>query len=112
VRTRIEVDAHEAEAMLRRLADAARPYSRFYPALQSAAEQGASMISGVARDTGELAGSIQAGGREAPGLIVSDLDYARFVFGGTSRMEAQPPLVPEGAIATILADEVAELIFG
>lgn len=112
MRTLVAVDAHEAVAMFERLAAASRPYSRFYPALQSAAEQGASMISGVAHDTGELAGSIQAGGREGPGLIVSDLDYARFVFGGTSRMGAQPPLVPEGAIATILADEVAELIFG
>lgn len=70
------------------------------------------MISNVRRGTtGELAGSVKAGGRDGPGLIVSDVEYARFVFGGTRYTAPSRPTVPAAAIASILASEIAQVIF-
>ena len=104
----VTVDTEAAERMLQRFAN--RP--AFTSAVMDAAQQGASMISGIPQDTGELASSIRATPGRSPSpnsaLIVSDVSYARFVFGGVpSRGQAaQHPNVPYGAIAHILAANV------
>jgi hypothetical protein len=106
VKVDITIDTRQAQAMLERLANRTRGRGAMDGPLQRAAQAGAGMISGVPSDTGALAGSIRAGGRRGPGLIVSDLEYARFA------LAEHPPSVPAEAIAQILAENVAREVFG
>ena len=59
--------------------------------VERSARKTLSGISGIPVDTGRLAASprIVARGNEAE--IVSDVEYAHYVFGGTEYMDAQPP---------------------
>ena len=70
------------------------------------AAQTARQISGVPRDTGRLAGSIEPLEVTDQSFTVgSRVEYAWFVFHGTRYMAAQPPRVPPG-----IAQRTAEAI--
>jgi hypothetical protein len=109
----ISVDTRAVEAMLERIGSP-RDLSG---AVERAAEIGAGMITGIpVGETGDLANSMHGTPGRSPSrnsaLIVSDVPYAPFVFGGTRYMDAQPPTVPADAIASVLADEIHRELFG
>lgn len=99
----IHVDTSRVTRMLDRIATQARETR---PAVERAADDAMRGISGVPVDTGELAASFSIRVRGDVVQIVNSAPYARFVFGGTVNMEAQPPQLPSD-VAQRLAREVA-----
>lgn len=108
--TVITLDTREAQQMLDGIVDR---MGEIEAAVEHAADDGARLVTVRVRNlsgrsTGALADSIVAEGDE----IGSTLDYARFVFTGEGRGPAQPPEVPADRIAEILAERIAEVLFG
>jgi hypothetical protein len=103
---RIRVDGDErTAARLTRLGLQAMAQA---PVMAAQARAAARDIGGIPRDTGRLEASVRVGYRaDSDGFrVVSNVPYAHFVFGGTSRMAARPPQVPESAIGADTADAV------
>lgn len=65
-------------------------------------------VTGVPRDTGRLASSLRVRETDDGAEIVSDVEYAQFVFGGTRYMQARPPTIDVDArtLSQRLAREV------
>lgn len=73
-------------------------------------------ITGIPVDTGRLARSVHGGAEGELNvtpfgfLIASNVPYAPFVFGGTSKMPARPPRVPAGiaeSTAALVSEDLA-----
>jgi hypothetical protein len=111
--TAVTVDSHRVTGMLDGLSRRAQDLI-----LERAAENALGTITGIPEDTGELANSpyVKVGGNDpyaARVRIVSDVEYAKFVFHGhatrgDSYVDAQPPKL--GYTAQDLADDVAREI--
>jgi hypothetical protein len=73
------------------------------PVLDAASRRTAARITGIPVRTGRLEGSVRRGvDADAQGFVIrSDVPYARFVFGGTSKMPARPPVVPSNVGAEV-----------
>jgi hypothetical protein len=106
----VEVDIAAAVAMLAGIEERATS-SRLVDLAERAARDGLAGITGVPRDTGELAGSFDVRRDGDVVEIVNTAPYARFVFRGTRHMDAQPPNVPVDLIARQLAADVAREVF-
>ena len=105
----VELDTHRVTAMCDQIGQHAAGDMR--PALKRAAEAGRTSITGIPIDTGRLAASPKVTTRGDEVLIVTDVPYARHVFGGTQYIPARPPNVHADAIAKIAGREVAREVF-
>jgi hypothetical protein len=63
-------------------------------------------VVGVPVDTGTLAASFRVRETADGAEIVSDVPYARFVFGGTAYMAARPPRLEGPDLAATVAKEL------
>ena len=106
----VTLDTHRVTSMCDQIGHRATGDMR--PALKRAAEAGRSSITGIPVDTGRLAASPKTTVHGDEVLIVTDVPYARFVFGGTQYVPARPPNVHGDAIAKIASREVAREVFG
>jgi hypothetical protein len=97
----VRVDTSEADRMFERLAANA---SRARLAAVDVAR--ASRVTGIPVDTGRLAASPRVVETDNGAEIVTDVPYARFVFGGTRFMPASPPHVEGPDLAATVAKEL------
>jgi hypothetical protein len=108
----VNVDTSRVEQMLASLDRKAQDL-----VLTRCGEKALKTVSGIPVDTGELAASprVEVGGTKEPGVarlrIVSDVEYAKFVFGGhqtrgDTYVDPVPPKI--GYSAQDLANDVAD----
>ena len=104
----VTVDTRRIEAMFDRLVAKA---DDIQPVMQRAANDALDTISGIpVGATGDLAASPRVGEVTAfQAVIVSDVSYAKHVFGGTVHMDARPPHI--GYDSAQLAREIANELF-
>jgi len=77
------------------------------PVMDEQGKRAVRQVSGIPKDTGRLAASIEVLDTSDHGFDVgSRVPYARFVFGGTKYMDARPPRVNTDAIARNTADAI------
>jgi hypothetical protein len=100
----VTVDTSRVEDMLSGLAE-----KTLDQVMEKAARECLESVSGIPVDTGRLAASLQV--RPIPGgaQVYTDVEYAKFVFGGTKYVEPHPPEV--GYTADQLANDVAKELF-
>lgn len=100
----VTVDTSRVEGMLADLAA-----KTLEQVMDRAARQCLESVSGIPVDTGRLASSLQVRRTRDGAQVYTDVEYARYVFGGTKYVEPQPPEV--GYTAADLADDVAKELF-
>lgn len=106
----VAVTASGVTATERKLSAVGRAAFQQEPVMVDAARRTARGVSGVPRDTGRLASSIDVLSTSPFGFDVgSDVPYARYVFRGTRYMAARPPRVPS-SIAADTADQIGSRI--
>jgi hypothetical protein len=106
----VQVQTGQAAAMFDRIGR--RATDDLTPPLKRAAEAGRAGITGIPVDTGRLAASPRVTTRGQEVLIVTDVPYARYVFGGTKYVPARPPNVHPEALAKLAGREVAREVIG
>jgi ABC-type amino acid transport substrate-binding protein len=108
----IDFDVRDALTMFEAIAGRAAP-ARLDAVVERVGADASGRITGVpVGETGALSRGFTIRRRGDVVEIVNTVPYARFVFGGTRFMDAQPPNVPAAQIARDLANAVAREVFG
>jgi hypothetical protein len=108
----IDFDVRDALTMFEAISGRAAP-ARLDRIVEQVGRDAAGHVSGVpVGETGDLARGFTVRRRGNNVEVVNTVPYARFVFGGTRFMDAQPPSVNAEAIARDLANAVAREVFG
>jgi hypothetical protein len=100
------VDTSRVEAMFAELLDKSEQLDRV---MAKAANDCRASVSGIPVDAGRLAGSLKTRPTKDGAEVYTDVEYSKFVFGGTKYQPARPPTV--GYTAAELADDVSKELF-
>lgn len=102
----IQIDSSQAEEMLERIGNQA---DHLESIIQRAGEEALRSVTGVPVDTGRLAASLRLRVENDQAQIVSDVEYAPFVFRGTRYVDARPPEIDYSAER--FAEDIAREMF-